>query len=198
MGTDEMAIINILAHRTSYQRQIIKEAYKTAFDRDLLKVLKSELGGHFEDVMMALMTPMPLYLAQALHKAIKGKDNNTLVEIICTRDKVSIENIKKAYMEAHGTELTEDLNKHPSVRFRQFLITMISEERSEVTDDLQVAKDLSQKLFDAVKGQSGTPVEEELMDMVTKFSYPMMRLTFREYFNIHSEKFGSVIETQFP
>ncbi|CAL4061042.1 unnamed protein product [Meganyctiphanes norvegica] len=198
MGTNEKVIINILAHRTSYQRQMIKDAYKTAFDRNLLNDLKSELSGSFEEVMMALMTPMPLYLARTLHKAIHGKNSNILVEILCTRDKQSIENIKSAYIEEHGTELTEDLNKLPSARIRKFLIAMITEDRNEVTDDLQVAKDLSQKLFDAVQGQSGTPAEEELMEMLTKFSHPMMRMTFREYFNIHSEKFGRVIDSKFP
>merc|ERR1719369_1472542 len=101
------------------------------------------------------MTPMPLFMAQALQKAVHGKHINTLIEILCTRDKISIENIKKAYMEEYGKELTSDLNTLPSVRIREFFIAMITPGRSEVTDDLQLAKKLSQKLFDAGTGKSG-------------------------------------------
>lgn len=198
MGTDEEAIINILAHRTSYQRQIIKETYKEVHDRNLIDDLKSDLTGHFEGVMIALMTPMPLYMAQTLHKAIKGKDKNTLIEILCTRDKISITNIKKSYMEEYKTELSEDLNKLSNVRFRQFLISMITEERSEVTDDMETAKLLQQQLFDAARDNSGVTVEDEMMGILTKNSYPMLRLAFWEYFNVHDEEYQNVIDTKFP
>jgi len=198
MGTDEEAIINILAHRTSYQRQIIKETYKEVHDRNLIDDLKSDLTGHFEGVMIALMTPMPLYMAQTLHKAIKGKDKNTLIEILCTRDKISIANIKKSYMEEYKTELSEDLNKLSNVRFRQFLISMITEERSEVTDDMETAKLLQQQLFDAARDNSGVTVEDEMMGILTKNSYPMLRLAFWEYFNVHDEEYQNVIDTKFP
>lgn len=198
MGTDEEAIINILAHRTSYQRQIIKETYKEVHNRSLDDDLKSDLSGHFEDVMIALMTPMPLYMAQTLHKAIRGKHHNTLIEILCTRDRISIANIKKSYMEEYGTELSDDLNKLSNVRFRQFLIAMITEERSEVTDDMETAKLLQQQLFDAARDHSNITVEDEMMRILTKYSYPMLRLAFWEYFNVHDEEYQNVIETKFP
>ncbi|CAL4069004.1 unnamed protein product, partial [Meganyctiphanes norvegica] len=192
-------VTSFLAHfGYSLQILMIKKSLKRSYEENLVDDLKSELGGHFEDVMVALMTPMPLYLAQALHKALKGKQTNAIIEILCTRDKPSIENIKKAYMEEHGTELTEELNTLQSEKFRQFLIAMITEDRSDVAEDLQIAKYLSQKLFDAGAGKSGVLVEDEIIEMLTKFSYPMLRMAFREYFNIHDDEFQNVIETKFP
>jgi len=198
LGTDEMAIINVLAHRTSYQRQIIKDTYNTTLERDLVDDLKSELGNKFEDVMVALMTPMPQYLAKFLKKAISGNDLNTIIEILCTRDKPSIEHIKSFYMEENGTELTVALETLPCVKIREFLIAKITEECSLVSDDLQIAKYLQQKLFDAVEGKIDGLVEDEMLEMMTKFSHPMLRLVFREYFNIHDNEFINIIETKFP
>ena len=43
IGTDEDAIIKIVANRTNAQRQQIKESYNKQFNRDIIKDLKSEL-----------------------------------------------------------------------------------------------------------------------------------------------------------
>ena len=59
IGTDEAAIIKIIANRNNAQRQKIKVAYKNAYGRGLIAELKSELHGNFEDACLALFeTPI--------------------------------------------------------------------------------------------------------------------------------------------
>ena len=57
LGTDEKAIIKVIANRTNAQRLEIKEVYEQTFKRDLIKDFKSELSGNLENTVLALFVP---------------------------------------------------------------------------------------------------------------------------------------------
>ena len=69
------------------------------FQQDIIEDLKSELGGHFEDVIIALMLPPADYLCKQLHKAMEGlgTDEHTLVEILCSKSNKEVKEIVEAY-----------------------------------------------------------------------------------------------------
>lgn len=55
-GTNEDLIIQILAHRNSAQRKLIRQTYADLFEEDILKELDKELSNDFE-VSLALHVP---------------------------------------------------------------------------------------------------------------------------------------------
>lgn len=67
--------------------------------KDIIEDLKSELGGHFEDVIVALMLPPDEYLCKQLHKAMAGAgtDEHALVEILCTRTNDEVQQLVETY-----------------------------------------------------------------------------------------------------
>jgi annexin A7/11 len=81
--------------------------------KDLIEDLKSELGGKFEDVIVGLMDPPVDYLCKQLHKAMKGfgTDEQSIVEIICSRNNKEIKEIVTAYERCKDSVLIRETNK---------------------------------------------------------------------------------------
>uniref|UniRef100_A0A8C4E7R4 Annexin n=1 Tax=Dicentrarchus labrax TaxID=13489 RepID=A0A8C4E7R4_DICLA len=98
-GTDEAAVIEVLAHRTIAQRQRVKEAYKQAVGKDLAEDLSSELSGNFRSVVLGLLMLAPVYDAYELRNAIKGAgtEEACLIDVLASRSNAEIQTINAFY-----------------------------------------------------------------------------------------------------
>lgn len=198
LGTDEKAIINILARRVNAQRQQIAKSYKIQFGKDLVHDLKSELSGKFEDVILALMTPLPDYLASELHQAISGlgTSEDTLMEILCTRSNHDIQQITEAYKKMYNHSLEDDLTGDTSGPLRRLLVSMTTGGREEGPADPSRAKEDALKLYQAGVGQGGTD-DSVFNAIMASRSYAHLKLVFEEYYQIAGHTVPHAIEKEF-
>ncbi|XP_075070140.1 annexin A13 [Mixophyes fleayi] len=198
MGTNEKAIIEILANRSSDQRQAIKQKYKTMFGKDLDAVLKSELSGDFRKTALALLFRPCEFDAQELRKAMKGAGTNEslLIQILCTRDNKQIRNIKEAYKRLHDRDLEKDVQSETSGYFRKILISLLQANRDE---GLDINKDLAgqdaKTLYEAGEARWGSD-ESEFNVILASRNYMQLRATFKAYEILHGKNLEDVIKSE--
>ena len=171
-GADENAIIKLIANRNNTQRQQLKAYYSKKYQRDLVFDLKHSLSGKFEDAVVALFDDPYVYDAKTLHGAMKGlgTDEDTCIEIICTRPNWYLKNIINAYLGLCGADLVKDIQSEFSGNVQKILVNLLACNRSENNKpDQQTIEGYAQQLIKGGIKRLGTD-EKLFMDILTKIS----------------------------
>ncbi|KAL7404259.1 hypothetical protein ABVT39_012153 [Epinephelus coioides] len=181
LGTDEDSILQLLVARSNAQRQEIKTAYKTLFGKDLVDDLKGELGGKFETLIVALMTPPLAYDVTSLRNAIKGAgtDEKVLVEILSSRTPQQVKEIVAAYRQEYDDDLEEDVCGDTSGHFKRLLVILLQANRQRGVQEGNIESD-AQALFKAGEQKFGTD-EQLFVTILGNRSPEHLRRVFDAY-----------------
>uniref|UniRef100_A0A3Q4BJQ5 Annexin n=1 Tax=Mola mola TaxID=94237 RepID=A0A3Q4BJQ5_MOLML len=180
-GVDEKTIIEILVKRSNEQRQQIKEVYQQANGKPLEGTLKHVLKGDLEDVVLALLKTPAQYDAQQLKLAMKGlgTDEDTLIEILASRNNREILDIKKAYKEEYKKDLEEDVRSDTSGDFEAALLALLKAGRTEGVCEQLIDSD-ARTLYEAGEGRKGKDCSA-FIEILTTRSAPHLRQVFDKY-----------------
>ncbi|XP_036934023.1 annexin A5a isoform X4 [Acanthopagrus latus] len=180
----------MLLQSAKRRRKRFKQNGSCSFCQDLVSALKSELGGLFESLIVALMTPAVSYDASQLHKALKGAgtDDDVLIEILASRTGEEIKDIIKVYKKEFSSKLEKDICGDTSGHYQKLLVILLQGSREEGVDEEKIEKD-AKDLYAAGEGKVGTD-EEKIIRILGNRSVEHLR----EVFDAYKKLSGSDIE----
>ncbi|XP_041825732.1 annexin A4 [Melanotaenia boesemani] len=182
-GTNEAAIIEVLAHRTIAQRQRIKEAYKQTVGKDLAHDLTSELSGHFRSVVLGLLMLPHVYDAYELRQAMKGAgtEEACLIDILASRSSNEIQAINAFYKTEYEKSLEDAVCGDTSGMFQRVLVSLLTAGRdeSDKVDEALAAQD-AKEIYEAGEARWGTDEVKFLTVLCVRNRKHLLRV-FDEY-----------------
>nr|XP_049580055.1 annexin A2 isoform X5 [Syngnathus scovelli] len=183
-GVDEQTIIDVLTKRTYPQRREIAFAYEKRAKKDMISALKGALSGSVESVILGLMKSTSQYDASEIRGSIKGlgTDEETLIEILCSRSNAELQEIKKVYKELFKKDLDKDVAGDTSGNFAKLLLALVQTKRDESSSvvDYEKIDDDARKLYDAGVKIRGTDVATWI-SIMTERSVPHLQRVFQRY-----------------
>lgn len=189
-GTNEDLIIQILAHRNSAQRKLIRQTYADIFKEDILKELDKELSNDFERIVL-LWTPDPAerdaLLANEATKRLSAS-NWVLMEIACTRSPHDLFMVRQAYHARYKRSIEEDVSYHTTGDYRKLLVPLVSSFRYEGEEvNMTLAKSEAKILHEKILEKAYN--HEELIRILTTRSKAQLNATL----NYYNNEFGNAI-----
>ncbi|XP_041032337.1 annexin A4-like [Carcharodon carcharias] len=198
LGTNEDAIIDIVASRTNFERQQIIKAFRSSYDQSLIEELKSELGGNFESAIEGLMLAPGKFDAKELTYAMKGigTDEHILVEILVTRTNKQIQELAEAYQSENALSLKEDLKSENSGDFKELLLSLLKGNRDEGWDVNEgLANQDAKALFAAGEDKWGTD-ETAFIKIYCRRNFKHLRRVFEEYYQLTNKDIEDTIKDE--
>ncbi|KAK1277666.1 hypothetical protein QJS04_geneDACA016580 [Acorus gramineus] len=189
-GTDEKAVISVLAHRDATQRKQIRLAYEDLYKEDLLKRLESEISGDFEKAVFRwIFDPIERQAILANVAAKKGiEDYRVIVEIACVSSPAELLAVKQAYHARFKRSLEEDVASHTTGDFRKLLVALVSTYKYDGAEiDTKLASSEAKILHNAIVEKAFN--HDEIIRILSTRSRAQLIATF----NCYKDEFGASI-----
>jgi len=193
-GTDERALVNVLANKDPYQIIMIKRAYNQMYSRDLEKDIKSETGGKFEEGLVAIIRGPLLQDVHLLHSAISGLGTKEAIlnDVLLGRSNADINAIKKKYREVFSRSLESDIRGDLSMKTERHFLIVLGASRAEGNAPVipQAVDQNVTEIYKATEGKVGTD-EMLVCSMLSTCSDDHIRAIAHAY----EQKFRRSLET---
>lgn len=178
-------LINFILSKTNKERQVIREAYKACWGSDLLLDIDKNLSHNFKKTVRALFQRPAEFDAESLYYSMEGlgTDEETLIEILCTRSNERIKEIKKEFDKiSPNCSLEKWIESETSGSFRKLLISLVQCKRSENSiPDESHCEQLAQDLYQAGENKVGT--NEDIFNKIFAISSPPEIYSINEHYS---------------
>jgi annexin A7/11 len=160
MGTDEAALIRVLAKPDPLRMALIHQTYIERIGRDLEKDIKSETSNEFERALVGLINGPLGNDVRTLKNAFKGvgTDEDALDDVLIGRSNADMKAIKLEYLKTYKKSLEAALKSELSGKTERFFVMLIEANRPEpgtYFDPQSVDADV-REIHGATEGREGT------------------------------------------
>ncbi|THU80929.1 Annexin [Dendrothele bispora CBS 962.96] len=199
-GTDEDALISVIAPLSAMQLAALGAAFRISTAGTLTSKLDSETSGWFGAILHGLTLGPLAYDVELVNKAIQGAgtDEQLLTEILIDRTLEDIRLLKGAYRGRYGRDLENEVQGEFSGKTRRIFAMVLSSTRPAdntlAVDHALVERDVK-TLYDAGQGKIGTD-EIAFCDVLVNRSRQHLSVLFEVYEKKH-KKLSKVIKSEF-
>lgn len=158
-GSDNMALINVLAPMSAANIVKVSQKYSEVIKRDLYKDIKSETSGDFEVALLQLLDLPCVLDAKILFNAMKGLGSNKdlMTEVLTTRSALELEEISMHFEAMYKKKLlstVEDESAGDLQKCYNLLLTAnrLSPDPSQLDGDVQELYEAGEKRWGANEG----------------------------------------------
>ncbi|KAH8827713.1 hypothetical protein DL96DRAFT_1600037 [Flagelloscypha sp. PMI_526] len=200
-GTDEGALIQILAPLDGLQMAAVSQKFNASYGKGLTAVLESEAGGYFKEGLRGLSLGPIGYDVALLGSALDGigTKENLLTELLMGRSNAELRHLTNAYNRSKGKDaLLSKVKGDLSAKTERLFVMALSATRrpdNEPVDHLLVQQDV-EKLYKAGQGKLGTD-EITFCEILTNRSYPHITALTVAYPQKHHKSLPKVIKSEF-
>jgi annexin A7/11 len=134
-GTDEAEIIDCVVGRCNAELEAISEAYKILYGKDLVSVLKKELSGKFEKLILRVLEGRKEDESANVDDDVKalynagakklGTDEKMFIAVICGRPTAHIGKIVEGYQSTHHKSLEKVIKSEFTGDLERGLIAVV-------------------------------------------------------------------------
>jgi len=194
-GTNEKAINAVLIDKSKAEIQAIRASFTNNIGRDLIKDIKSETNGNYENILLALIYEPAEYDAMLIRKAVKGMGTNEglLSEVLATRSHTEIIAMASAYETLYdGRNMIDDIQNDTSGNFEKVCCEIMKKKKkvgSDVDSDIEKLYKAGEKKFGTdegvfiriLAGHSRTYVEKLYWAYAEKYGKALTRVIEKEF-----------------
>ena len=193
-GTDEKALIRVLADKDPLQINLIRQSYHQRFNRTLLTDVQGETSGWLEEGLCAIIRGPLQQDVVLLHQATDGPGTKEKVlnDVLLGRSNADMRAIKEAYHKTFHTTLEGAIKSDLSMKTERHFMMVLAANRNEESTPVhpqQVDQDVME-IYKATEGKMGT---DELLvcNILTQRSDAQIRAIAHTY----KQKFTRDLET---
>lgn len=132
-GTDEKALIQVLAPLDPLQMAAVRATYSSHIGRDLYKDVQSECGGYLRDALLAVIEGPLMHDTACAREAIEGIGTKEWLmnDVLLGRSNADLNAIKTAYERTYHRPLTRDVEGDLSFKTASLFATVLRAQRHD-------------------------------------------------------------------